>query len=46
MAAASDLQTAMPILISAFKAETGIEVEAVMGVSGQLAQADPRGRAL
>jgi molybdate transport system substrate-binding protein len=38
IAAASDLQSAMPVLISAFRSETKIEVEAVFGVSGQLAQ--------
>jgi molybdate transport system substrate-binding protein len=38
VAAASDLQTVMPILISRFKLDTGLDVEPVFGASGQLAQ--------
>jgi molybdate transport system substrate-binding protein len=38
VAAASDLQSAMPVLISAFRSETKLDAEAVFGVSGQLAQ--------
>lgn len=38
VAAASDLQEALPILVSRFKADTGIDVEPTFGSSGQLAQ--------
>jgi molybdate transport system substrate-binding protein len=38
VAVASDLQSAMPVLISAFRSETKLDVEAVYGVSGHLAQ--------
>ena len=38
LAAASDLQAVMPVLISRFKLDTGLEVEPVFGSSGQLAQ--------
>ena len=37
VAAASDLQAVMPILASRFKADTGIDVEASFGASGQFA---------
>jgi molybdate transport system substrate-binding protein len=37
VAAASDLQSVMPILASRFKADTGIEVEASFGASGRFA---------
>ncbi len=38
LAVASDLQTAMPILVAAFRQDHGIEVEFTMGASGLLAQ--------
>ena len=38
VAAASDLQTALPVLITRFKLDTGIDVEAAFGSSGQFAQ--------
>jgi molybdate transport system substrate-binding protein len=38
VAAASDLQQAMPILASAFLQESGIQVEATFGASGQLSE--------
>jgi molybdate transport system substrate-binding protein len=37
VAAASDLQSVMPILTSRFKADTGIDVEATFGASGRFA---------
>ncbi len=37
VAAASDLQSVMPILASRFKADTGIDVEASFGASGRFA---------
>ena len=38
VAAASDLQEAMPVLVERFRAETGIKVEFTLGSSGQLSQ--------
>jgi molybdate transport system substrate-binding protein len=38
VAAASDMQDVFPILASAFKLDTGLDVEPVFGASGQLAQ--------
>ena len=38
IAAASDLQTALPILAARFRQDTGIRVEPTFGSSGQLAQ--------
>ena len=38
VAAASDLQAALPVLAERFKAATGVEVTPVFGSSGQLAQ--------
>ncbi len=38
VAAASDLQGAMPVLAAAFKQDRGIEVDATFGASGQLAE--------
>jgi len=38
VAAASDLQMALPIVIARFKSDTGIDVEPIYGASGQLAQ--------
>jgi molybdate transport system substrate-binding protein len=38
VAAASDLQAVLPVLMARFKADTGIDVEPVFGASGQLAQ--------
>lgn len=38
VAAASDLQMVMPVLISGFKLDSGVDVESVFGASGQLAQ--------
>ena len=38
IAAASDLQTALPVLITRFKLDTGIVAEAAFGSSGQFAQ--------
>ncbi len=38
VAAASDLQAAMPVLVAAFRQERGIEVDVSFGASGQLAE--------
>jgi molybdate transport system substrate-binding protein len=38
IAAASDLQAVMPVLIERFQAATGVQVEATFGASGQLSQ--------
>ncbi len=38
VAAASDLERAMPILAAAFKQERGMEVDTTLGASGQLAE--------
>ncbi len=44
VAAASDLQSVMPILASRFKADTGIDVEASFGASGRFAAQIKQGR--